>query len=156
MDVSFELSVRERPICLILAHQSSFCKLIFRLGHPPLSTSPGTSSKPHLPPGKIFASWLAHLPRPLTPGTGKILFRLLFPHEGSRRRYALKEYRLAQELEAVLGLRGLGSWDQVVLEGSRQRDAARDEGAGSGCLGLEVKRRVKERVCAYLSSAYGC
>ncbi|ORY34864.1 hypothetical protein BCR39DRAFT_515200 [Naematelia encephala] len=112
----------------------SVASLIDRLGNPPLSPTEPTK---RLSPGEIFTSWLTHLSRPLLPYTGKYLFRLLFPHEGSRRRYGLKETRLAFELEAVLGVRGLRRWDSV--------GAARDGECGTGCLGKEVEARVRER-----------
>lgn len=76
-----------------------------------------------------------HLPRPFLIGTGKHLFRLLFPHEGSRRRYGLKETRLALELEKILCVNGLTKWD-----------AAGWGEAGTGCLGKEVQRLMKDRV----------
>ncbi|KAL7424949.1 hypothetical protein Q5752_000636 [Cryptotrichosporon argae] len=103
----------------------SFAELVYRLGHPPAS----------LTPSQIFSSWLAHLRHPLPPHTGKQLFRLLFPHEGARRRYDLKETRLVAELERVLGVAGLRRWDSVTYTGE----------GGTGCLGLEVERAMEAR-----------
>lgn len=67
---------------------------------------------------------------------GKRLFRLLFPHEGPRRRYGLKETRLAAELERVLGVDGLKKWDGLAFEGE----------GGTGCLGKEVELIMRDRV----------
>jgi DNA ligase-4 len=91
----------------------------------------------------VFQSWLNHhkpigLGGGFGNGTGKYLFRLLFPHEGSRRRYGLKETKLAVELENILGLSGLRKWDSVSWEMG-------DEG-GTGCLGKEVEVALKARV----------
>jgi len=83
----------------------------------------------------ILTSWLNHH-RPLPHKFGKQLFRLLFPHEGSRRRYGLKETKLSTELEGILGLSGLSRWDGVVYEGE----------AGTGCLGKEVETVMRPRV----------
>lgn len=118
----------------------SFALLIHRLGHPPKGSSSkqAASNNDTLAPGTIFASWLAHLPRPVPAGTGKHIFRLLFPHEGSRRRYGLKETLLARELERILGLKGLLTrWDAVNWIG-------RHEG-GTGCLGKEVELALSRR-----------
>ncbi|WVR08189.1 hypothetical protein IAU60_005235 [Kwoniella sp. DSM 27419] len=117
----------------------SFAKLIYRLGHPPQSSSGGDSNArgSALPPSRIFSSWLAHLPRPLPIHTGKHLFRLLFPHEGSRRRYGLKETKLASELEKVLGVEGLVRWDCVNWDAGSE--------AGTGCLGREVELSLRDR-----------
>jgi DNA ligase-4 len=135
MDVSFESCVF-LPCSLHSPSLTdlSVCSLIYRLSHPPRSKS--SSSLDPLPPSKIFQSWLNHLPRPLLPGTGKRLFRLLFPHEGPRRRYGLKETRLAVELERVLGVDGLRKWDGLAFEGE----------GGTGCLGKEVELIMKDRV----------
>ncbi|EIW71652.1 hypothetical protein TREMEDRAFT_73368 [Tremella mesenterica DSM 1558] len=113
----------------------SFALLIHRLGHPPKVSSRPTGEKITLTPSKIFASWLAHLPRPFPPYTGKHLFRLLFPHEGSRRRYGNREHILAKDLEKILGVSGLTRWDSVQW----------GEHGGSGCLGKEVEFACKDR-----------
>ena len=117
-----------------LALPISFAALIYRLGHPPKPTTAPTSTSP----SKIFASWLDHLPRPLPAATGKHIFRLLFPHEGSRRRYGLKETKLAAELERLLGVRGLARWDSVCWD--------RGGEGGTGCLGREVELVMRDRV----------
>lgn len=109
----------------------SFCALVYRLSHP--STPKGLNKPPS--PAEIFSSWLNHLPRPFPPGTGKHILRLLFPHEGSRRRYGLKETRLAIDLERILCVEGLCRWDAVGW----------GEG-GSGSLGKEVERAMRDRV----------
>ena len=118
----------------------SFADLVNRLGHPPKSRT----SQQIVSPEKIFQAWINHLPRPLVPGTCKAVFRLLFPHEGSRRRYGLKETRLAAELETLLGLQGLKRWDAVAW----------DE-PGAGCLGKYVEQLMKKRVSANVASAAG-
>jgi DNA ligase-4 len=109
-----------------------------RLAHPPQSRS--DPSKP-IAPERIFASWLAHHPQPFAPGTGKRIFRLLFPHEGARRRYGLKETLLSRELSRALGVprAELDKWDKVDDGG---------EGGGEGCLGLAVMAAMADRVCA--------
>ncbi|KAK8849569.1 hypothetical protein IAR55_004904 [Kwoniella newhampshirensis] len=118
----------------------SFAKLIYRLGDPPKSKK---TAKP-IPPDKIFSSWLNHLPKPLPHLAAKQIFRLLFPHEGSRRRYGLKETKLAQELERLLGLGGLTRWDSVSWD--------RGGKSGTGCLGREVEVAMKERVASSSTS----
>jgi DNA ligase-4 len=124
-----------------ISFESCVCSLIYRLSHPPRSKS--SSSLDPLPPSKIFQSWLNHLPRLLLPGTGKRLFRLLFPHEGPRRRYGLKETRLGAELERVLGVDGIKKWDELTFEGE----------GGTGCLGKEVELIMKDRVRLPCSSS---
>lgn len=84
---------------------------------------------------EIFGAWKDHLSQSFVPGTTKKLFRLLFPHEGSRRRYNIKETRLASLLEEVLGIRGLTQWDAVTRDGIRR----------SGCLGEEVRLAMIRR-----------
>ncbi|WRT69581.1 uncharacterized protein IL334_006570 [Kwoniella shivajii] len=114
----------------------SFAKLVYHLGNPPRSKQTNTKPSVPLSPNKIFKSWLNHLPKPFAQGAGKHLFRLLFPHEGSSRRYGLKENKLAQELERCLGLRGLTRWDCVSW----------DQGeSGTGCLGREVEILMRDR-----------
>ncbi len=113
----------------------SFAKLVACLGNPPKYRSNSSSTLPPVTPSKIFASWLNHLSKPFVEGTGKHLFRLLFPHEGARRRYGLKETRLALELERAFGL-NLGRWDAVTW----------DQEGGTGCLGQEVERLLRKRV----------
>lgn len=70
------------------------------------------------------------------PKTGTRIFRLLFPHEGNRRRYGLRETKLALELERLLGIAGLTRWDAVGTQGV----------AGQGCLGDVVGHAMSERV----------
>jgi len=112
----------------------SFASLIHKLGHPPRSrTQRADGTYALLPPSQIFQSWVNHLPKPFPAHTGKRLFRLLFPHEGARRRYGLKETRLAAELEAALGIQGLARWDAVG-------------GGGAGCLGHVVQAAMAKRV----------
>jgi len=112
-----------------------FSDLIYRLSHPPKPVSPESGVHTPLTPTVIFTSWLNHH-RPVSPKFGKHLFRLLFPHEGSRRRYGLKETKLSKELEGMLGLDGLSKWDGVAYEGE----------SGTGCLGREVETKMKSRV----------
>lgn len=110
----------------------SVAALIYKLGNPPRSTSSSTRT---VPPEAIFTAWLNHHARPFPPGTGKRLFRLLFPHEGSRRRYGLRETRLATELEDVLAIPGLTRWDAVGSSGVE----------GAGCLGHVVQSALTRR-----------
>ncbi|WVQ96118.1 hypothetical protein IAU59_003220 [Kwoniella sp. CBS 9459] len=125
----------------------SFAKLVYRLGNPPKrQLANGSSAKStSLSPSKIFQSWLNHLPEPFPGHTGKHLLRLLFPHEGSRRRYGLKEAKLAQELEKVLQVKGLTRWDSVCWD-------AGGEG-GAGCLGKEVELLMKDRMSSSSSKS---
>ncbi|ORX33230.1 hypothetical protein BD324DRAFT_654306 [Kockovaella imperatae] len=116
----------------------SFAKLIYRLSHPPQARSRENRT---FTPADIFTSWLNHLDRPLPPGSGKHVLRILFPHEGCRRRYGMKEMKLACELERILRIKGLSRWD-----------SAGSPGGGSGCLGLEVQRVCKERTTSRVSS----
>lgn len=124
--------------------QSSFADLIYRLSHPPRPVSQRTGLAETLSPSTIFTSWLNHH-RPLPPGFGKRLFRLLYPHEGSRRRYGLKETKLSREIEETLGLGGLTKWDGVTYDGHE----------GTGCLGREVEVMMKDRV-SHPPSLFSC
>ncbi|OCF46055.1 hypothetical protein I317_00143 [Kwoniella heveanensis CBS 569] len=127
----------------------SFAKIVYRLGNPPKRQAQDSSrAKPALSPSKIFQSWLNHLSKPFPAHTGKHLFRLLFPHEGSRRRYGLKEAKLAQELEKILGVRGLTRWDSVCWD-------AGGEG-GTGCLGKEVELIMRDRRVTSAQPPSGC
>lgn len=130
--------VREvcKPCTLHPRLTGSFADLIYRLGHPPLRQSKSTGLSVALAPNVIFQSWLNHH-KPYSPGLGKRLFRLLFPHEGSRRRYGLKETKLSSELERILGLTGLRRWDSVCWDGGD---------GGTGCLGKEVESTMRRRV----------
>ena len=90
----------------------------------------------------------------MPPETGVVLFRLLFPQEDTRRRYNLKETRLACMLCDVLGvpthsnrgkaLRRWGEW----TDGSEMRPK-------TGCLGDEVKEITSAiyTVCAHWFAA---
>lgn len=89
-------------------------------------------------PDKIFTSWLNHLRKPFPIHTGKHLFRLLFPHIGSRRRYGLKEQKLALELSKILGAKTLNQWDSIRWDDTGD--------AGTGCLGRDIEALVKNRV----------
>ncbi|GMK53687.1 hypothetical protein CspeluHIS016_0102730 [Cutaneotrichosporon spelunceum] len=91
----------------------SFAELVFHLDHPPPSELPAgiNGQRPPLSPARIFRSWISHLPSPLPAKTTAHVFRLLFPHEGNRRRYGLRETQLAAELESVLAVEGLTHWD---------------------------------------------
>jgi DNA ligase-4 len=111
---------------------------VYYLGHPPPSKQrPGVDGRPPpLPPTRIFASWIKSLPSPLPPKTTARVFRLLFPHEGNRRRYGLRETKLAAELEPLLAIEGLMHWDAVSSDGA----------GGLGCLGDVVAHAVLERV----------
>ncbi|KAL0249990.1 hypothetical protein I308_103293 [Cryptococcus tetragattii IND107] len=111
----------------------SFAKLIYRLGNPPRSQ---VTNDPYSP-DEIFTSWLNHLCKPFPIHTGKRLFRLLFPHLGPRRRYGLKEQKLAQELSKILGAKTLNKWDSV-----RRNDIGE---TGTGCLGHEIEALAKNR-----------
>lgn len=127
------------PGCLSQRLTPSFADLVHRLGHPPKHVREPTADGEGrtVLPDEIFASWLNHLPRPFAPHTGKHLFRLLFPHEGNRRRYGMKETRLAAELETILGIRNLRHWDSVAWDRGR---------GGTGCLGDEVEFAMGTRV----------
>lgn len=137
MDIQFERYVSPRfPLPPLTP---SFADLVHRLGHPPKNAcEPAADGAGQAtPPDEIFASWLNHLPRPFPPHTGKCLFRLLFPHEGNRRRYGMKETRLSSELESILGVRNLRQWDSVAWDRGR---------GGTGCLGDEVEFAMATRV----------
>ncbi|WWC73544.1 uncharacterized protein I206_107516 [Kwoniella pini CBS 10737] len=114
----------------------SFAKLVFHLGNPPKSTQTPSKTSKALSPIKIFQSWLNHLAKPFPPGTGKHLFRLLYPHEGSRRRYGLKEAKLALELGRIMGVEGLSKWDCVTWDNNDR---------GTGCLGKEIELAIRDR-----------
>ncbi|WVQ75063.1 hypothetical protein IAR50_004672 [Cryptococcus sp. DSM 104548] len=106
-----------------------FCKLIKLLAN----------DKPTCTPDIAFRSWLESLGRPFPPHTGKHIFRLLFPHKGSRRRYGTKEMKLSRTLEDVLGLKGLlAQWDSVNWDPRAE--------AGTGCLGREVEIQMNLRL----------
>lgn len=115
---------------------NSFAALIEKLGHPPMSRKRDRREKAvQYSASEIFEAWIRSLPPPFVPGTAKKLFRLLFPHEGSRRRYDIRETRLSAALEQVMGITGLKKWDAVSVNG----------GGGTGCLGEEVKRAMAKR-----------
>ncbi|EJT49134.1 hypothetical protein A1Q1_01783 [Trichosporon asahii var. asahii CBS 2479] len=98
------------------------------MGDPPMSKRRDQKEKIiSYTPEEIFGAWISKQAQPLVPGTTKKLFRLLFPHEGARRRYDIKETRLASLLEQTLGIKGLTRWDAVSLNGVRK----------TGCLGEE-------------------
>lgn len=123
-------------------HSPSFAELVFRLGHPPKSKRfDQTGNAIPISADKIFSSWInrSDHPRTFPRGTGKRLFRLLFPHDGSRRRYGIKETQLSAELERILGIQGLREWDQVGWEGE----------GGKGCLGDVLQRAMAKRVGQY-------
>jgi DNA ligase-4 len=120
----------------------SVAALIYRLGHPPKARGSSETPSP-TSPSRIFASWLNHLPKTRPPHSGKQLFRLLFPHEGSRRRYGLKETKLAAELERLLAVHGLARWDSVSWDRGGQ--------GGTGCLGREVELIMRDRVSDHCS-----
>jgi DNA ligase-4 len=99
----------------------------------------------------FFTEWTATaLPRPFAPGTGAIVFRLLFPDLDVRRRYNLKETILARNLVKLFGLSTRpGSRGHALLswksDGDDQEDFPRP-----GCLGLEVQGILAPAVCRVL------
>lgn len=75
-------------------------------------------------------------------GTSVILFRLLFPDEGVRRRYDLREATLAKELiksscfKKALKPSFATDWDHGEIEVERS-DC-------SGCLGIELQEKLEK------------
>ncbi|KAG8917729.1 hypothetical protein FRC02_002899, partial [Tulasnella sp. 418] len=81
----------------------------------------------------VFRRWITSLGSSSTPRTGLIVFRLLFPESDNRRRYDLKETRLAKHLATCL--------EVPTNEGTRgHRLKNWTEDGSSGCLGDEVRR----------------
>ncbi|KAJ7439863.1 hypothetical protein FB451DRAFT_1445409 [Mycena latifolia] len=76
----------------------------------------------------VFRKWVARLRSefsPLPEGTTKIVFRMLFPEEDTRRKYGMQETKLACALANCFGI-SAKALDQWRTDGS------------SGCLGQEV------------------
>jgi hypothetical protein len=112
-----------------------------------------TSYESSYPALATFKRWFNQLQQrysPLPKGTIGSVLRLMFPEEDGRRKYELREVRLARTLEKCLGLgEGVlgGGWVSGGCECSDcdcDCDAGRSEG-GSGWLGLDVERVLKEK-----------
>lgn len=138
------------------------------VGAPPCTCSPsGSSSAADEPKAlRLFRSWVAGLPagtgpgpEACAPGTGALVFRLLFPEEDSRRRYGLQEILFGRSLGVALGVSTRpghagqklvdwncsGVWDEGK-SGDGERWAQKEErNEGSGCLGLEVMNVLNKR-----------
>jgi DNA ligase-4 len=117
---------------------SSLCSLLREISKikPRNTTSRQThGTRNSYPALDIFNRWLEALRKnysPLPPGTITVCFRLLFPEEDTKRKYEIKETRLARHLSEALGLsrNSLENWDS---------DDA------SGCLGLEIMRLLQPK-----------
>ena len=85
------------------------------------------------------------------PETGVVLFRLLFPEEDVRRRYNLKETRLARMLCDVLGVPRHSSRGRALLRWGEWTDGSETR-PKTGCLGDEVKKVITatHTVCTHL------
>jgi DNA ligase-4 len=85
------------------------------------------------------------------PETGVVLFRLLFPEEDVRRKYDLKETRLAAALCDVLGVSKHSNRGKALVQWGEWTDAS-EERPKTGCLGDEVKQVLSATymVCARL------
>ncbi|KAG0144175.1 hypothetical protein CROQUDRAFT_134532 [Cronartium quercuum f. sp. fusiforme G11] len=109
------------------------------------SIPPRRGSKARSPQNKpaiIFQSWVDHLPWPVPPKTGAIIFRLLFPDQDVRRTYNMQEKTLARHIAGIYlvtnkpGTLGekLLLWDQTSPDNNGV------EIGTDGCLGLEVAK----------------
>lgn len=90
-----------------------------------------------------FSAWVEVVTRPgqLSPGTGVQLFRLLFPEEGTRRRYDMKETLLAKAI--VVHYRQAGHpLDPVFEQGWNETELDLENSRSSGCLGLELREHL--------------
>ena len=90
------------------------------------------------------------------PETGVVLFRLLFPEEDVRRRYNLKETRLARVLCDVFGVPRHSSRGKALLRWGEWTDGSETR-SKSGCLGNEVKEVMGATytVCTHLFAEAG-
>ena len=76
---------------------------------------------------------------PLCKGTGRAIFRMLFPEEDQRRRYDMQEKKLAQVIISALHL---SRDDAVPLSGW----SGNDNHHVAGCFGTELQRILLLRV----------
>ncbi|EJU01771.1 DNA ligase/mRNA capping enzyme [Dacryopinax primogenitus] len=84
----------------------------------------------------VLDSWIARLDRPLPPGTGAVLFRLLFPCEDKDRKYNLQESKLSRLLADIFVV--------DVGSGKRGHRLSTWQDSDEGCLGREVQMILME------------
>ena len=85
------------------------------------------------------------------PETGVVLFRLLFPEEDIRRRYDLKETRLACMLCGVLGVPKHSSKGKALLRWGEWTDGSETR-PKTGCLGDEVREVISATYMVCINS----
>ena len=96
---------------------------------------PRTTRYVETPAFKTFKRWVSALRErysPLPPDTTAIVFRLLFPEEDVKRKYDLKEPRLAKYLVKILGVSSETHGRGERLKNWKEEDSM-------GCLGDEVR-----------------
>lgn len=89
-----------------------------------------------------FRKWIAELRRlyvPLPPDTTAIVFRLLFPDEDVRRKYGMKETRLARHLAEIYAV-------STSANGRGERLLKWKGEDTPGCLGLEVRNILEANI----------
>lgn len=122
---------------------ADLCLLFDRISAiPPVKAGSSTTSKQSSTPLDILTLWLSHLQSP-SPAQGLIIFQLLFPEHDSKRRYGLKEMKLAKELQKALSFTDtrLDQWDGDAFSASYDELARR----GSGCFGEAVEMALQFR-----------
>jgi len=117
----------------------SFVSLLHEIsGSPPQRSRLHNRSRIAYPALQTFSLWVSELRTRFTPlpaNTSIIVFRLLFPDQDSRRKYDLKETKLARNIADCLGVSLDGRGESLRLWNSEYH---------SGCLGEEVKRLMDE------------
>ncbi|KAA1122412.1 hypothetical protein PGTUg99_037495 [Puccinia graminis f. sp. tritici] len=95
---------------------------------------------------KDFETWINHLSWPVPKHTGKILFRLLFPDHDVRRKYDIREKKLAGFFRMIFhvstgpGQRG----EMLKLWDSATEDQDGIQTGKAGCLGLELQKILED------------
>lgn len=100
-DVDFSEWVVLYPLIGLFADKTSLAKLLASLRC--TATPMHASRKPPNTTRKLLA-WLSATKDRSQAGTGRILFRLLFPETDIKRRYGLKEHTLTPLLSSILGV----------------------------------------------------
>lgn len=114
-------------------------KLCGKIGRASLARSENTSTV-------LFKKFIQHYKSrsTLSPETGVALFRLLFPEEDFRRKFGLKDVRLAGLLIKILQNSGIGGSSAELL-GRLSPSNAPTTIAGQNCLGDRLRNILQKR-----------